>query len=119
MKPETQEWIAKAEGDWRVATREMQASDPVWDVVCFRAQQCAEKYLKAFLEERDIPFLRTHDLVVLLNASRGQLPWLDALKPQLAQLSVFGIASRYPGAQADRQAAAEAMRTAEATRQAV
>ncbi len=29
MKPETAEWIDKAEGDWKVAQREMQAPDPV------------------------------------------------------------------------------------------
>ena len=45
MKPETTEWIDKAEGDWKVAQREMQAPDPVWNVVCFLAEQCAEKYL--------------------------------------------------------------------------
>ena len=45
MKPETMEWIDKAEGDWKVAQREMRAADPVWNVVSFLAQQCAEKYL--------------------------------------------------------------------------
>ena len=65
MKPETQEWIEKAEGDWKVAQREMQAADPVWNVICFLAQQSAEKYLKALLEEHNIAFQKTHDLVVL------------------------------------------------------
>ena len=51
MKPETEEWVAKAEGNWAVAGREIQANNPVWDIVCFLAQQCAEQYLKAFLEE--------------------------------------------------------------------
>ena len=50
MKPETTEWIDKAEGDWSVAQREMRTANPVWNVVSFLAQQCAEKYLKAFLE---------------------------------------------------------------------
>ncbi len=48
MKPETTEWIDKAEGDWAVAQREMRTANPVWNVVSFLAQQCAEKYLKAF-----------------------------------------------------------------------
>lgn len=72
MKPETHEWIDKAEGDWKVAQREMGAADPVWNVTSFLAQQCAEKYLKAYLEERNIPFGKTHDLVVLLNSRRDQ-----------------------------------------------
>ena len=60
MKPETAEWIDKAEGDWKVAQREMQAPDPVWNVVCFLAEQCAEKYLKGFLEEQNIAFQKIH-----------------------------------------------------------
>ena len=97
MKPETAEWIDKAEGDWKVAQREMQAPDPVWKVVCFLAEQCAEKYLKGFLEEQNIAFQKIHDLVVLLNTSTGLLSALEPLKPQLAHLSTFGIAARYPG----------------------
>lgn len=119
MKPETTEWIDKAEGDWKVAQREMQAPDPVWNVVCFLAEQCAEKYLKGFLEEHNMAFQKIHDLVVLLNASTGLLPALDPLKPQLAHLSTFGIAARYPGTQADRHAAESAMRIGEEVRTAV
>jgi predicted nucleotidyltransferase len=40
MKPETTEWIDKAEGDWTVAQREMRAANPVWNVVSFLPQQC-------------------------------------------------------------------------------
>jgi HEPN domain-containing protein len=60
MKPETQEWIEKAEADLKVARREGQTADPVHDAVCFHAQQCAEKYLKAWLEEHNIAFPRIH-----------------------------------------------------------
>src|SRR5215813_3383003 len=116
MKPETAEWIDKAEGDWKVAQREMQAPDPVWNVVCFLAEQCAEKYLKGFLEEQNIAFQKIHDLVVLLNTSTGLLSALEPLKPQLAHLSTFGIAARYPGVQADQHAADEALKTAEEVR---
>ena len=46
----------------------------------------------------------------------GLLPELDPLKPRLAHLSVFGIASRYPGVRADQQAGEEAVTTAEEVR---
>src|SRR2546421_5742031 len=40
------------EGDFATAQRELGAiQDPNYDAVCFHAQQCAEKYLKAFLQE--------------------------------------------------------------------
>ena len=70
MKPETREWIDKAEGDRKVARREIQTADPVWNVVCFLAQQCTEKYAKGFLEEHNIAFQKTHDLLVLLNSTQ-------------------------------------------------
>jgi HEPN domain-containing protein len=116
MKPETQEWIEKAEGDLKVARREMQTADPVYEAVCFHAQQCAEKYLKAVLEERNVAFPKIHDLVALLNSCGGMLAGLNSLKPQLAHLSIFGIASRYPGVTANQQAANDAVKIAEDVR---
>ena len=112
MKRATLEWIDKAEGDWRVAQREMQASEPVWDAICFHAQQCAEKYLKALLEEQGIAFGKTHDLVLLLSLTGGQLPEIDAKQADLGYLSPLGIVARYPGTETDPQMAANALRIA-------
>ena len=62
------EWVEKAESDYRAAEREMRVrKEPSYDVVCFHAQQCAEKYLKAALLEHQLPFRRIHDLEVLLD----------------------------------------------------
>lgn len=74
MKREAEEWISKAEGDLGVASREMLTSAPVWDVVCFLSQQCAEKYLKGFLEEQNMKFAETHDLApcITLRQVRSQ-----------------------------------------------
>jgi len=119
MKPETADWIEKAEGDWKVARRELEAVDPVWHVVCFLAQQSAEKYLKAALEERGVPCGKTHDLVVLARATQGLVPELYAITAGLARLTTFGVAGRYPGLRADAAAGREAMCTAEAVRVAV
>jgi HEPN domain-containing protein len=67
MKPITLEWIAKAEGDYIAAQREARARKrPQYDIACFLAQQCAEKYLKARLEEAGIRFGKTHNLLALL-----------------------------------------------------
>ncbi len=68
MHPLTAEWISKAEGDFASAQRELRArNSPNYDAACFHAQQCAEKYLKARLQEAGQYIPRTHDLVVLLN----------------------------------------------------
>ncbi len=53
----TQEWVNKAESDFRIATREIQVTqDPSYDGVCFHAQQCVEKYLKGYLQELGTAF---------------------------------------------------------------
>jgi HEPN domain-containing protein len=55
MKPITREWISKAEGDWNAAGTLFRArKHPNYDGACFHTQQCAEKYLKAKLEETGI-----------------------------------------------------------------
>ncbi len=71
MKRATREWVEKAEGDFAVAGREPAAPAPVFDAVCFHAQQCVEKYLKALLQDRGIDFPRTHDLVALAARVEG------------------------------------------------
>ena len=41
---------------------------PNYDSACFHTQQCIEKYLKGILQSDDIPFAKTHDLCLLLDA---------------------------------------------------
>src|SRR6266545_5056722 len=68
MREVTSEWISKAEGDYRSAEVLLyQIEIPEIDTACFHCQQCAEKYVKAFLTEHDIDFPRNHDLVRLLG----------------------------------------------------
>lgn len=68
MKPTTLEWIDKAEGDFAtVQVSYRTRKQPNHDAVCFHAQQCAEKYLKARLEEASLAIPRTHNLYALLT----------------------------------------------------
>jgi hypothetical protein len=62
-----------------MAQRERQAADPIWDGICFHAQQCAEKYMKAFLEEQTIVFHKTHDLVGLMDLRRWTACRIESL----------------------------------------
>jgi HEPN domain-containing protein len=106
------EWIDKAEADYRTMEREsVVTEDPSHDVVCFCAQQCAEKYLKARLyvgTQVDPP--RTHDLLLLLTALASHEPdWHDYAE-DLALLSRFAARYRYPGLTADSEDAADAVR---------
>ncbi len=110
MKPLTREWVEKAEGDLITAAREYRArKSPNYDAACFHAQQCAEKYLKARLQEADIPFGRTHNLTTLLDLLLPiELLW-EALRPHLRTLTVFAVDVRYPGESADKVEAREAL----------
>lgn len=50
MNATVREWIAKAEGDYNTAQRELGIVDsPNYDAVCFHAAQAVEKLMKALL----------------------------------------------------------------------
>ena len=111
MKPITAEWIGKAEGDFATVEREARArKNPNYDGVCFHARQCAEKSLKALAVELDLPFLRTHDLVILLEQLLPVYPLWEVYRGDLAYLAEFAVSFRYPGESSDRESALDARR---------
>ena len=111
MKPITLEWIEKAEGDWTSAQREYRARQrPNYDAACFHAQQCAEKYLKARLEEAGIAFSRTHNLISLLTLALAVEPTWTVLQPLLTALNIYAVAFRYPRSSATKGNAANALK---------
>lgn len=120
MQPLTAEWVGKAEGDFVTAQREGRArTAPNYDAVCFHAQQCAEKYLKARLQEASIAIPYTHDLVVLLNLLLAVEPAWAGLTTDARALNVFAVSYRYPGASADRDIARDALARCARVRQSV
>ncbi len=91
-------WIEKAEEDYRtvVALSRLRAA-PVPGPICFHAQQCAEKYLKALLVRDRVSFPYTHDLLRLLDLLLQSHPDLARLRPALVQLKPLAAEVRYPG----------------------
>lgn len=91
------EWIAKAENDLKNATHTLTLGDECpTDTVCFHAQQCVEKYLKALLVMLQVEFSRTHDIETLILLLPAEL------KPSLAveqqrRLTEYATVMRYPG----------------------
>jgi len=117
MKPETEEWITKAEGDLRTAVRESTANEsPNYDAACFHAQQCAEKYLKARLVEGGYPVPKIHDLDALLNRVLTLEPSWGILREGLQQLTDMAVEIRYPGLTADADDAELAIQVASHSR---
>ena len=118
MKAETVAWITKAEGDFRTAKREFSVPDlPNYDAVCFHAQQCAEKYLKAWLVEKGLSFPKVHDLTALLRLILLLEPSWAFLEKNLDVLTSMGVEVRYPGVAADMEDADEALRLVKQVRE--
>ncbi|MBK7782542.1 MAG: HEPN domain-containing protein [Ardenticatenia bacterium] len=109
MNELTLEWVTKAEGDFATARRENRVrKQPNYDAVCFHAQQCAEKYLKAYLQESGSPVPRTHSLAQLV----GLVPsTFEAWRDSLDRLDRYAVEFRYPGDLADRSDARNAFMT--------
>ena len=109
MKPLAAEWVSKAEGDYAIVERESRArKNPSYDGICFHAQQCAEKYLKAHLCQAGIHFEKVHDLLALLEQVLAAEPLWESYRADLAYLSDFAVHFRYPGESADRATALRA-----------
>lgn len=60
-------WITKAEHDLIIANSEMKTDEPARDMICYHFQQCAEKYLKAWLIYSGTEPRRTHNIHILLE----------------------------------------------------
>ena len=119
MKPMTREWAAKAEGDFATMERESRArKNPNSDALCFHAQQCAEKYLKARLAEAGIAFGKVHDLVALLEQTLVVEPLWEIYRADLAALTDYAVSFRYPGESADKESARNARKKCKAFRRA-
>ena len=94
----TQKWINKAEGDWGSANREGQVQVGAnYDLVCYLAQQCAEKYLKARLQEANLVFPKTHNLPALLALVLPVEASWNVLRVALTKLDDYSVEFRYPG----------------------
>ena len=91
------EWISKAENDLKNAANTLKmGEDCPTDTVCFHAQQCAEKYLKALLVWKGIPFPKTHNLPSLIAVLPKDLQNLLTGEEQ-ELLTEYATVTRYPG----------------------
>ena len=117
MNPVTLEWVSKAEGDFTTSRRELRARiAPNYDAACFHAQQAAEKYLKAFLQENNQAIPRTHILADLLALCLKIDQTFHVIQPDLNILEGYSVQIRYPGQSANQLDAKEAFLAIKAVR---
>ena len=90
------EWTAKAENDLKTATHTLTLGDECpTDTVCFHAQQCIEKSIKAFLASRNIDSPKTHDLGRLISLMpKNVRPKLSV--PEQRRFTAYATEARYP-----------------------
>ena len=119
MNPLTLEWIELAEEDYAIARLIQREQLAMRNGMCFHAQQCAEKYLKAWLQEVNVPVPRTHNLEELLNLILPTIPTWSAWKADLSKLSKHAVDTRYVGQTPTTDDAEKAMQICEQVRQAV
>jgi HEPN domain-containing protein len=115
MTSQVDEWVSKAEGDFATAGRELRArKSPNYDAVCFHAQQCAEKYLKAVLQKNEKRIPKIHNLIELMMLCEEIDSSFEMLRADLVTMERFSVRTRYPGEsaeKADAQSAYVAART--------
>ena len=91
------EWVQKAENDLRNAAHTLKiARQCPTDTVCFHAQQCVEKYLKALLTWKAIEVPRTHRIQELIPLVPPEArPRLE--RHEQLRLTDYATVTRYPG----------------------
>lgn len=115
MKEIAKVWVEKAEEDYRVSKILLSAGE-FSSSIAFHAQQCAEKYLKAFLANFDVPPPRTHNLRALNSRCAKIDSEFKRIDESLYFLSPFSTAARYPGIYVGVEEAREAMEHTEKVR---
>lgn len=112
-------WVARAEEDYLLARSALRRKTPLTYGTCFHAQQCAEKYFKAVLVQRETPFPRTHDLQALNDLCAQAGVHLGVSPDALDILSSYAVRVRYPGDDPTPDEARQAMKIAQSIRRVI
>lgn len=90
------EWIEKADHDLGTAKIIYLQIPTYHDIISFNCQQAVEKYIKAILLLNDIEFIKSHNLIYLLNLLPFKISDEDKKYKNAAFLNNFSVEFRYP-----------------------
>jgi HEPN domain-containing protein len=96
MKKQVEDWILLADRDLKTAEIIIKDEDTLTNIIAFHCKQAIEKYLNAYLIEKDVPLVKTHDLLKL-NGMIKAIKDLGIDKSKLTLINEVYIESRYPG----------------------
>lgn len=112
MSESFEAWLEIAEQDFHIAQMAYRhRKHPTYYGACFHSQQCAEKYLKAFLVRHQAILRKTHDLEELVRLCSQIDSTFSLIADQLAELNTFSIDARYPGLSLTKEDAQEAVKS--------
>lgn len=97
-KKVVREWLKEAAEDYGFASvnLEDQDQDQYFRKICFHFQQAAEKYLKAFIVAKGVPFRKIHDLVELVRMCQKADSSFGEITEEAELLTDFYVDTRYP-----------------------
>ena len=108
--------MARAEEDYALVRSALRRQVPLTYGATFHAQQCVEKYLKALLVARGLPFPRTHDVVALSDLCHQNGVIISVDLESLERLAAYAVQVRYPGEDPSVAEAKEALQVVMAVR---
>jgi HEPN domain-containing protein len=111
-------WCEKGRRDFITAQNSLLDTKEIFpDIICFHAQQAAEKYLKAYLVFLQHEFPKTHALEDLVLLASSEDPACRDLFTIASELSPYAVEVRYPDSPSPSlEDAHEAVRAADAIR---
>jgi HEPN domain-containing protein len=93
---EFNEWVDFAEKDL-LASEILSKNHPKpLEIICFHCQQCAEKYLKAYLVYNENEFEKTHNLILLNSFCIKIDNSFNNILNECIRLNIFSVNARYP-----------------------
>ena len=91
------DWLTRANHDLRSARALATLEEPLLDTAIYHCQQTAEKSVKAWLQSKDDPFPKTHDIEDLVEQASGINPDFGKFAKAASVLTPYVSAFRYPG----------------------
>ena len=88
-------WLYRAKSNLKIA-KIPKNYDIAYEDLCFEAQQCAEKSLKALLVVHNEELTKTHSFGVLIAKLEKYMEVPNEIR-QVGELSDYAVQTRYPG----------------------
>ena len=90
------EWLESSEGDFRMMVAGEALDPPEPTGICFHAQQCVEKLMKAVLIAAGVDVPKTHFLPDLARLIRSRHPHWEWDEGEMRELTDGAVELRYP-----------------------